>query len=137
MATTDSSEASTPNEQPNSAEKDLRDYLAERSELVVKWETTEGSQRRSRKPVARTTDGKVADVSDFPSEKTDGRGNFSKKTFSRYRDTVADFLVTQGVTDLMDVTPAEVNRYNQEMQRRHYARTTRDGKLETLEVFFN
>lgn len=75
-------------------------------------------------------------MSDFPSGKSDGRGNFSKKTYVRYRDTVNDFLQSQDVRDLMDVTPRQISRWNQLLQRRDYARTTRDGKLETLGVFF-
>ncbi|CQH60018.1 XerC/D-like integrase [Halobacterium hubeiense] len=75
-------------------------------------------------------------MSDFPSGKNDGRGNFSKSTYTRYRDVVNDFLQTQDVSDLMEVEPRDINRWNQLLQRRDYARTTRDGKLETLEVFF-
>ncbi|MFK5604455.1 tyrosine-type recombinase/integrase [Haloferax volcanii] len=136
MSTADSSEASTPNDQTNQAKKDLRDYLEERSELLVEWRQTEGNQLLSEKPVALDRDGEIADTSDFPSGKTDGRGNFSKRTFIRYRDTITHFLETQGVTDLQDVTPREVMGYNRVMQRRDYARTTRDIRFETLEVFF-
>lgn len=122
----------------NKAETDLCDFLAERSELRVRFEKPDdGRERRyDRVPVARTHDGAKADVSDFPSGKSDGRGNFSKKTYVRYRDTVNDFIQSQDVTDLMEVSPREVNRYNQLMQRRDYARTTRDGRLQTLESFF-
>lgn len=122
----------------NKAQEDLCDFLAERSELAVKFEEPDdGKDRRhSSIPVARTKDGEKAMVSDFPSGKNDGRGNFSRKTYTRYRDTVTDFLETQEVSDLMNVTPREINRYNQVMQRRDYARTTRDGKLQTLESFF-
>jgi site-specific recombinase XerD len=122
----------------NNARTDLTDFLAERSELAVSFERPDDGRdrRHDTVPVARTRDGEVADVSDFPSGKNDGRGNFSKKTYVRYRDTVNDFLETQDVTDLKEVTPREVNRYNQVMQRRDYARTTRDGRLATLESFF-
>lgn len=122
----------------NQAETDLCDFLAERSELVVSYEEPDDGRdrRHDRLPVARTTDGEKAGVSDFPSGKNEGRGNFSKSTFTRYRDRVNDFIQTQDVSDLMDVTPREINRYNQVTQQRDYARTTRDGILETLEVFF-
>jgi integrase len=48
---------------------------------------------------------------------------------------VNDFLQSQDVNDLKDVTPREISRWNQTLQQRDYARTTRDGKLETLGVF--
>jgi|GEM_PF-2407517 len=122
----------------NSAKTDLTDFLSERSELVVTFEEPDDDRERryDSVPVARTHDDEIAGVSDFPSGKNHGRGNFSKNTFIRYRDTVTDFLETQGVTDLMAVTPREVNRYNQVMNQRNYARTTRDLNLATLEAFF-
>ncbi|WP_049967782.1 site-specific integrase [Haloferax prahovense] len=122
----------------NQAQQDLCDFLSERSELDVTYEEPDDGRDRRHDclPVARTYDGDKAEVSDFPSGKNDGRGNFSKSTYTRYRDTVNDFIQTQGVSDLMDLTPREINRYNQVTQRRDYARTTRDGLLETLEVFF-
>jgi len=122
----------------NSAERDITDFLSERAELSVRFDTLDDGRERRYDcfPVARTQDGERADVSDFPSGKNDGRGNFSRKTFVRYRDTVTDFIRTQDVTDLMEVTPREISRYRQVMQRRDYARTTRDGRLQTLESFF-
>lgn len=131
-------DTSTSEPQTNQAENDLTDFLAERAELRVSFEEPDdGRERRyDRLPVARTHAGTQADVSDFPSGKSQGRGNFSKKTYTRYRDTVKDFIQSQDVSDLMEVTPREINRWNQLLQRRDYARTTRDGKLETLEVFF-
>lgn len=119
------------------AETDLCDFLSERSELSVRFEEPDdGRDRRyDRLPIARTQAGTRADVSDFPSGKSDGHGNFSKKTYVRYRDTVNDFIQSQDVNDLMDVTPREISRWNQTLQQRDYARTTRDGKLETLGVF--
>jgi integrase len=136
MSATNSTEASTPNDQRNQAKKDLRYYLEERSELEVEWRQTDGNQLLSEKPVALNGDGEKAGTSDFPSGKSDGRGNFSKRTFIRYRDTVTDFLESQGVTDWQEVAPREVMGYNRVMQRRDYARTTRGLKFETLEVFF-
>jgi integrase len=135
--TTDTSD-DAPTETTTEAEADLCDFLAERSELRVSFEKPDDDRERryDRLPVARTHDGSKADVSDFPSGKSEIRGNFSKKTYFRYRDTVNDFIKSQDVTDLMEVTPREVNRYNQLMQRREYARTTRDGRLQTLESFF-
>jgi integrase len=129
---------STDEPQTNQAESDLTDFLAERAELRVSFEEPDDDRERryDRLPVARTQAGTQADVSDFPSGKSHGRGNFSKKTYTRYRDTVNDFIQSQDVSDLMEVTPREINRWNQLLQRRDYARTTRDGKLETLEVFF-
>jgi integrase len=131
-------DTSTDEPQTNQAENDLIDFLAERAELRVSFEEPDDyrERRHDRLPVARTQAGKRADVSDFPSGKSHGRGNFSKKTYIRYRDTVNDFIQSQDVTDLMEVTPREVNRWNQLLQRRDYARTTRDGRFETLEVFF-
>lgn len=118
--------------------RDLCDFLAERSELAVTYESPNDyrDRRHAQLPVARTTDGDQADVSDFPSGKGDGRGNFSKSTYTRYRDVVNDFLQTQDVSDLMEVEPREINRWNQGLQRRGLARTTREAKLGTLEVFF-
>jgi site-specific recombinase XerD len=92
-------------------------------------------RRYDRLPLARTQAGTQADVSDFPSGKSDERGNFSKKTYVRYRDTVNDFIQSQDVSDLMEVTPREISRWNQTLQQRDYARTTRNSKLETLGVF--
>jgi integrase len=131
-------DTSTDEPQTNQAENDLTDFLAERAELRVSFEEPDDDRERryDRLPVARTQAGTQADVSDFPSGKSHGRGNFSKKTYTRYRDTVNDFIQSQDVSDLMEVTPREINRWNQLLQRRDYARTTRDGKLETLEVFF-
>jgi site-specific recombinase XerD len=122
----------------NEAQQDLCDFLAERSELAVTYEAPndDRDRRHDHLPVARTTDGDKADVSDFPSGKDDGRGNFSKSTYNRYRDVVNDFLQTQDVSSLMEVEPREINRWNQGLQRRDLARTTREGKLATLEVFF-
>ncbi|MFC7059693.1 tyrosine-type recombinase/integrase [Halovenus salina] len=121
----------------NQAEADLCDFLAERSELSVSFEEPDDDRERryDRLPVARTQAGTQADVSDFPSGKSDERGNFSKKTYVRYRDTVNDFIQSQDVNELMEVTPREIGRWNQILQQRDYARTTRDGKLETLGVF--
>jgi len=131
-------DTSTDEPQTNQAENDLTDFLAERAELRVSFEEPDDERERryDRLPVARTEAGTQADVSDFPSGKSHGRGNFSKKTYTRYRDTVNDFIQSQDVNDLMEVTPREINRWNQLLQRRDYACTTRDGKLETLEVFF-
>ncbi|WP_336325990.1 tyrosine-type recombinase/integrase [Halovenus sp. HT40] len=131
-------DTSTDEPQTNQAESDLTDFLAERAELRVSFEEPDDERERryDRLPVARTQAGTQADVSDFPSGKSHGRGNFSKKTYTRYRDTVNDFIQSQDARDLMEVTPREINRWNQLLQRRDYARTTRDGKLETLEVFF-
>jgi len=130
-------DTSTDEPTTNQAERDLCDFLAERSELRVSFEEANDDRERryDRLPVARTQAGTQADVSDFPSGKSDGRGNFSKKTYVRYRDTVNDFIQSQSVNDLMDVTPREISRWNQTLQQRDYARTTRDGKLETLGVF--
>jgi len=131
-------DTSTDEPQTNQAESDLTDFLAERSELRVSFEEPDDDRERRYDwlPVARTQAGTQADVSNFPSGKSHGRGNFSKKTYTRYRDTLNDFIQSQDVSDLMDVTPREINRWNQLLQQRDYARTTRDGKLETLEVFF-
>lgn len=131
-------DTSTDEPQTNQAENDLTDFLAERAELRVSFEEPDDDRERryDRLPVARTQAGTQADVSDFASGKNHGRGNFSKKTYTRYRDIVNDFIQSQDVRDLMEVTPREINRWNQLLQRRDYARTTRDGKLETLEVFF-
>ena len=131
-------DTSTDEPQTNQAESDLTDFLAERAELRVSFEEPDDERERryDRLPIARTQAGTQADVSDFPSGKSDSRGNFSKKTYVRYRDTVNDFLQSQDVSDLMEVEPREINRWNQLLQRRDYARTTRDGKLETLGVFF-
>jgi integrase len=124
--------------QINQAESDLTDFLAERSELRVSYEKPDDQRERryDKLPIARTKAGTRAEVSHFPSGKNDGRGNFSKKTYDRFRQTVNDFLQSQDVTDLQEVTPRDINRWNQTLQRRDYARTTRDGKLHTLEVFF-
>jgi len=131
-------DTSTNEPQTNQAESDRTDFLAEWAELRVSFEEPDDDRERrcDRLPVARTQAGTQADVSDFPSGKSHRRGNFSKKTYTRYRDTVNDFIQSQDVSDLMEVTPREINRWNQLLQRRDYARTTRDGKLETLEVFF-
>lgn len=120
------------------AERDAIDFLSERSELVVMFEEHDDSRKRryNRLPVARTSDGDRADVSDFPSGSNDNKGNLSKKTFTRYRDTLTDFLESQDMSDLMEVTPREISRYIQTLQRRDYARTTRDLRLSTLETFF-
>ncbi|MFC6723920.1 tyrosine-type recombinase/integrase [Halobium palmae] len=124
------------------AQEDLTDYLAERSELQVRWVKVEDSgEKLSEKPVALTDDDEIADVADFPSGKyaddsSTDRGSFSHKTFIRHRDVVADFLESQDVADLQDVTPREVNRFNQRLQRNDYARSTRDLRLQTLKVFF-
>lgn len=119
------------------AKADLCDFLSERSELSVSFEEPDDDRERryDRLPVARTQAGTRADVSDFPSGKSDEQGNFSKKTYVRYRGTVNDFIQSQDVSDLMEVTPREISRWNQTLQQRDYARTTRDGKLETLRVF--
>ena len=96
-----------------------------------------GTERlHGRLPVARTSDGNVADVSDFPSGTNEGHGNFSKSTYTRYRGVVNDFIQSQDVSDLMDVTPREISKYFQLMQQRDYARTTIDNNLESLGVFF-
>ncbi|WP_254822763.1 tyrosine-type recombinase/integrase [Haloglomus halophilum] len=131
-------DTSTDEPQTNQAESDLCDFLSERSELRVSFEQPDDyrNRRYDRLPVARTAAGLRADVSDFPSGKSDGRGSFSKKTYVRYRDTVNDFLQSQDVSDLENITPREISKWNQLLHSRDYARTTRDGKLETLGVFF-
>jgi integrase len=133
--TADTSTDETPT---NQAENDFTDFLSERSELRVRFETPDDDRERryARLPVARTQAGTQADVSDFPSGKNHGRGNFSKKTYVRYRDTVNDFLQSQDVSDLMEVTPRHIRHWNQRLQQSGYARTTRDCKLGTLEAFF-
>lgn len=119
------------------AESDLCNFLEERSELSVRFEEPDDDRERryDRLPVARNQAGTQADVSDFPSGKSDGRGNFSKKTYVRYRDTLNDFIQSQDVSDLMELTPQEISGWIRTLQQRNYARTTRDGKLETLGVF--
>lgn len=133
-----SSVTSTDEPVMNQAEKDLCDYLSERSELFVRFEETESERERRYDwlPVARTEAGTQAEMSDFPSGKSNDRGNFSKKTFRRNGDTVNDFLQSQDVTDLTEVEPRDISRWNQCLQRRNYARTTRNRRLQTLETFF-
>lgn len=138
--TTSESEEHDLNE--SSARRDLCDFLAERSELNVRFEEIErGDGEVIERPVARTNSGDKAGVADFPSgkyadDKTANKGNFSKATFTRHRDVATDFLESQDVSDLQEVEPKDVNRWNQHLQRKGYARTTRAGKLQTLEVFF-
>jgi hypothetical protein len=119
----------------NQARTDVCQFLAERSELRVEFEEIQTPSGMAERPVARTQDGTKASVSDFPSGKNDGRGSFSRKTFVRYRDTLSDFLKSQDVTDLMDLEPRAISRWNTHLQRQDYARTTRAGKLQTLETF--
>lgn len=136
-ADTTTGEESPGNDNPTAAHIDLKDYLEERAELAVEVEEVEKPDGSTRlEPVARTPDGDVAGVADFPSGKSnEGSGNFSKRTFGRFRSVVLNFLESQDVEDFDNVTPSEITRWNQQMQRDDLARTTRDKRLETLGVF--